>query len=121
MTRFPGCAIVLASLILASSAFSQNIVTPAPGARPPGPGGPTGTQRPGMPPRDTARPAQTGTARLRGRVVSLETGAPLRRAQVSITGAETQLRRATTTDGEGRYEFVELPGGRFSLGANKAG
>jgi protocatechuate 3,4-dioxygenase beta subunit len=35
--------------------------------------------------------------------------------------AEGQTRRVTTTDGEGRYEFVELPAGRFSVSATKAG
>ena len=50
-------------------------------------------------------------------------GAPLRRAQVTIALAEGggQLRRATTTDAEGRFEFVELPAGRFSVTATKAG
>jgi hypothetical protein len=32
-----------------------------------------------------------------------------------------QLRRVTTTDAEGRYEFLELPAGRFSVSVTKAG
>jgi protocatechuate 3,4-dioxygenase beta subunit len=46
---------------------------------------------------------------------------PLRRAQVMAIAPEGQQRRVTTTDGEGRYEFVELPAGRFTVSATKAG
>jgi hypothetical protein len=96
----------------------------APGARPgiQGPGAPTpGVQRPGtVPPRDAAGAPQTGTARVRGRVLS-QAGAPLRRAQVSLAAEGSQLRRATTTDGEGRFEFADLPAGRFTLTAIKTG
>jgi protocatechuate 3,4-dioxygenase beta subunit len=46
---------------------------------------------------------------------------PLRRAQVMAFAAEGQTRRVTTTDGEGRYEFAELPAGRFTVSATKAG
>jgi protocatechuate 3,4-dioxygenase beta subunit len=74
-----------------------------------------------MPPRDPGARPQTGTAKLSGRVTAQETGAPLRRASVSITGGDAQLRRVTTTDPEGRYEFVDLPAGRFTVSANKAG
>ena len=68
-----------------------------------------------MPPRDVVGTAPTGTGRLRGRVTSAETRSPLRRAQVSITSPEVSLRRMTTTDAEGRYEFAELPAGRFVI------
>jgi protocatechuate 3,4-dioxygenase beta subunit len=72
------------------------------------------------PPRDNRGP-QSGTAKLRGRVVAAQTGMPIRRAQVMVSSPEGQLRRSATTDGEGRYEFVELPAGRFSVSASKAG
>src|SRR5687768_8373908 len=112
MKLFPGLLVAVVSLLFSSLTFGQGAAVPGP--RQPTATVPGGTARPGLPPRDIARP-QTGTARLRGRVVSLESGTPLRRAQVSIAGAEGQLRRLTTTDGEGRYDFVELPGGRFSM------
>ena len=100
----------------------------------PAPAGPTGARpgtavpgapTPGLPsatpPRDgSSTAAQSGTAIVRGRVLSQD-GTPLRRAQVAIASAETQVRRTTTTDGTGRYEFVELPAGRFSVNASKAG
>jgi protocatechuate 3,4-dioxygenase beta subunit len=78
-------------------------------------------QRPGPPPRDNAAAAARGTARIRGKVVGADTSAPLRRAQVTITSAELGVRRATTTDADGRYEFVELPAGRYVIGAGKGG
>jgi protocatechuate 3,4-dioxygenase beta subunit len=76
-------------------------------------------QRPG-PPRESARQFKTGTARIRGRIVAADTGVPLRRAQVRISGGEIQPKGAVT-DNEGRYEFRDLPGGRFSLSAAKPG
>jgi protocatechuate 3,4-dioxygenase beta subunit len=59
-------------------------------------------------------------------VLSAETKGGLRRAQVSLTRVDSaqpgqQLRRVTTTDAEGRYQFAELPAGRFSVTADKAG
>ena len=104
---------------LSSSPFAQTSSLTVQ-AGPPGPTGP-GAQVPGMPPpRDVRGLPQTGTAKLRGRVVA-QTGAPLRRAQISIFATEGQVRRITTTDAEGRYEFVELPAGRFSVSATKGG
>jgi protocatechuate 3,4-dioxygenase beta subunit len=71
-----------------------------------------------VPPRDVARPTATGTAAIRGRVVT-QTGTPIRRALVTIS--EGPLRRQTTTDADGRYQFGELPAGRFSLNASRPG
>jgi protocatechuate 3,4-dioxygenase beta subunit len=103
------------SLQLCSSAFSQTTGS-APGGRP---GSSTGAVLPGMPPPNTAT-THTGTARIRGRVVA-QTGAPLRRAQVQGFAAEGQVRRTTTTDADGRYEFADLPPGRFIVSVTKAG
>lgn len=73
-------------------------------------------QLPGMGPRQS----KTGTARLRGRVVSADTGGPVRRAQLRISGQDIGSKSALT-DAEGRYEFRDLPAGRFNLMASKAG
>ncbi len=73
-------------------------------------------QLPGMGPRQF----KTGTARIRGRVISSDSGAPVRRAQVRISGPDIASKTALT-DAEGRYEFRELPGGRFNLSATKSG
>jgi hypothetical protein len=66
------------------------------------------------------RQFKTGTGRILGRVVNAETGAPLRRAQVRVTGPDIAP-KAAFTDAEGRFEFRELPAGRFNLNATKAG
>lgn len=71
---------------------------------------------PGMGPRQP----KTGTGRLRGRVLSADTGGPVRRAQVRITGPDIGSKSAMS-DAEGRYEFRDLPAGRFNLSVTKAG
>lgn len=118
MRRIPVLLIAVFSVAFCVPVFGQ---TSAGGAQTARPGTTTGAQAPGMPPPRDNRGPQSGTARLRGRVVSSQTGMPLRRAQVMVFAAEGQMRRVTTTDGEGRYEFVELPAGRLSVTATKAG
>ena len=59
-------------------------------------------QFPGMGPRQF----KTGTARIRGRVMSAETGAPVRRAQVRISGPD--IGSKIGDDGRGRP--VRVPG-----------
>ena len=66
------------------------------------------------------RQVRTGTGRLRGRVLAAESGAPLRRAQVRLTGPDIGSKVALT-DGQGRYEFTDLPDGRFVVMATKSG
>ena len=75
-----------------------------------------------MPPRDgTATEAPTGTGRIRGRVVAADTGAPLRRAQIRLSAAEVRVNRSATTDVEGRYEFADLPAGRYNVSVSRSG
>ena len=45
---------------------------------------------------------------------------PIRRAQVRISGPDVAP-KAALTDAEGRFEFRELPAGRFTLQATKSG
>ncbi len=80
-------------------------------------------QRPGMPipPRDPRNEPKTGTAVIRGRVVSADGGQPLRRVQIRASAPEARLNRLTSTDAEGRYELKELPTGRYTLLASKGG
>lgn len=123
MARFPLVAVlVVAGSFLASAQAPPQRPPLPPGSGASAPGAPTGAQLPGLPPpRDPRGGAPlTGTAKLAGRVVAQD-GTPLRRAQVTVFSAEGQVRRMTTTDGEGRYEFVELPAGRFTVNASKAG
>lgn len=66
------------------------------------------------------RQFKTGTGRLRGRVLASDGSGPIRRAQVRISGAEVAP-KAALTDAEGRFEFRDLPAGRFTLTASKSG
>ncbi len=73
-----------------------------------GPGGGTGDQA-------------AGTSIIRGRVVVSDTGTPVRRAQVRAQSAELRANRLVNTDAQGRFEFKDLPAGRWNLTASKAG
>ena len=74
------------------------------------------------PSRDNAA-ARTGTGSIRGRVVAVETGAPLRRAQILLNGtvAGGIFTPLVLTDAEGRYQFNEVAPGRYTLAAAKSG
>ena len=97
------------------------------------------------PPRDVVKRAEpTGTARIRGRVVSADRGTPVRRANVSLMsagptpsmrGAPPELApggpptgrsnqpmapRRATTDSEGQFEFAGLPAGTYRITASPA-
>ncbi len=79
-----------------------------------------GVQLHAQPPaRDTPQP-RVGTGRIRGSVVAADTAQPLRQAQVRITSPEIRESRVSTTDGEGRFEFIGLPAGRYNLNASKS-
>lgn len=74
-------------------------------------------------PRDGQRQAAAkGTAAIRGRVVQLDTGQPVRRAQVTARPVEAAGQSFTaTTDADGRFAIADLPAGRYLLGAGKSG
>lgn len=74
------------------------------------------------------RPAQAataGTATIRGSVVDAATGAPIRRAAVTLVIEAPDRERssvvATTSDNAGQFEFVEVPAGRVQITASRAG
>jgi hypothetical protein len=66
------------------------------------------------------RDVKTGTGRITGRVLTADTGAPVRRAQVRVIGPDIMPKLATT-DNEGTYEFKDLPAGRFTITVSKSG
>ena len=75
----------------------------------------------GTPPRDEQeRPVKKGTGRIRGRVTAADTGTVVRRAQVGISSADGGS-KTVTTDVQGRYEFRDLPAGRFTVRVSKSG
>jgi protocatechuate 3,4-dioxygenase beta subunit len=98
---------VVVALSIASVCWAQ-VPPPPPAAPVPGVG----------PARDAAK---TGTAALAGRVVSLESGRPLRRAVVRASSPEVREGRSVSTDAEGRWEFKDLPAGRFQISVQKGG
>lgn len=103
-------AIVACSMAAAGQAQEQRIImTPGQGM-------------PGrmMPPRDPAA-RKTGTAQIKGRVVAADSGTALRRAQVRIVAPELRESRMASTDDSGRFEFKDLPAGRYQVMALKAG
>jgi hypothetical protein len=66
------------------------------------------------------RQVKTGTSRMRGRIVANDSGAPVRRAQVRIAGPDIGTKTALT-DAQGRFEFRDLPAGRFTVSVSKSG
>ncbi len=63
----------------------------------------------------------TGTGRLVGRVVTMDaTADPVRNAIVMLTAPELSPPKSTVTDDTGRFSFVNLPAGRFTITASKA-
>jgi len=109
-------AIPLASVAVLTFFTLASAQTPLPTqtATPQAPGQP----RPGQPPRDPQKQPITGTARIKGRVVSAE-GTPLRRAMVRASAPELRESRSTMTDAQGAYELKDLPAGRYMLMASK--
>ena len=73
---------------------------------------------PNVPPPRDAKPV-IGRSVVRGRVIAAESGQPLRRATVGIRATELRVPRTMLTDADGRYEFRELPAGRYSINASK--
>ena len=112
MLRYSLVLWAVASLAAVSPAVAQIEVRQQIQVAPPAPGE--------LPMFGPNRPLKTGTGRIRGRVVGSESGTPLRRAQVRISGPDIGS-KAALTDQDGRYEFRDLPAGRFNLSVSKSG
>jgi hypothetical protein len=102
---------------------------PAQGSRQGGPDGNGRGRQGGPPPRDAGRgrgPQLTvGTASIRGRVVSGGSSTPVRRATVQAAFSSESGRgeppRSVVTDENGSFELRNLPAGRWTLRASRAG
>ena len=62
-----------------------------------------------------------GTAVLRGQIIAVDNGSPIRRAQVRLSSPDARESRVATTDVQGRFEIRELPAGRYTVTASKGG
>ena len=127
---------VLASLLALaiSSAYAQQ---QAPPQQPPQPsqggrgqgraGGGNGGQRqnpqnPQGQPRDRQTQTRAGTSSIAGRVLAADTGRPVKRAQVFVTGGGGgRGGRGATTDERGAYAVTGLTAGTYTITASKNG
>lgn len=66
-----------------------------------------------------AAPASTGA--IAGVLIAPETGRPVRRARVSISGGDPRISKSVSTDDRGQFSFTELPAGSFMVSAVKPG
>jgi uncharacterized protein (DUF2141 family) len=72
--------------------------------------------------RDPTQQTQpVGTGSISGGVVLEGAGSPVRRARVTLAGAELRGQRTAMTDDQGHFAFTALPAGRFTLTASKTG
>jgi Carboxypeptidase regulatory-like domain len=80
-------------------------------------------QQASPPPRDPTKPPapQAGTGTIKGRVVALDGGAPLRRVLLTLRGEQAPHGHMTLSDAQGQYEFRKLAAGRYTLRASKGG
>src|SRR2546422_1039835 len=77
------------------------------------------SSHPQPPARDLPASRQSGTATLRGRVVTADSGEPLRNARVALGGISNIQPVFTANDG--RFTFAGLPAGHYIVSARKAG
>jgi hypothetical protein len=68
-----------------------------------------------------ARQPLAGTSVIRGRVLTADTGTPVRRAQVRAALASNRDSRLASTDEQGIFELRDLSAGRWEVTASKAG
>src|SRR5262245_18000970 len=71
-------------------------------------------------PRDNPALAK-GTGSIKGKVVAATGGRPLRRVQISLSSPELSEAKTASTNSEGVFEITELPAGRYTLMATRAG
>src|SRR5512138_1805760 len=80
----------------------------------------------------TPQPPETqpiGSARITGRVLATDSGAPVRRAHVRLSGVPTAtqnaapihpyLQKEVETDDSGAFDFAGLPGGSYNISVGR--
>jgi len=127
MKRFPAIAALL--VLAMASGYAQQQPPPqgqtsqsgrqGRGGTGQGAGG-QGVPQGAEPPRDTQTPTPPATSSITGRVVTADTGRPVKRAQVMISGTGRGGRGATTDD-QGVYSITSLAAGSYTVSASKNG
>lgn len=108
-----GIAVVLGSVFWTPAPLAQAGGAAQQGGR--------GGGRGGAQARDAVQAPVAGTGMILGQVITGDAGTPVRRARVNLSGAELRGQRSTVTDDEGRFVFTQLPAGRYTMTASKAG
>src|SRR5262245_41287648 len=70
--------------------------------------------------RDRAQAVPQGTASIAGRILTADTGRPVKRARVFVTGTG-RGGHSDVTDDQGRYQITNLPADSYTITASKAG
>lgn len=107
-------------MFLASSVFLIVAAT-AQGGGASAPQDQIGIQQTQAPARDATLPEKKGTGIIKGRVVTADGGRPLRRVQVTVASPELSEARNVSTSAQGLFEVKELPPGRYTVSASRAG
>ena len=123
MTTFRAVLLIaLVAISLSPALALPPTQTPAPAVEQGGRGQGRGGQRQGVA-RDRAQ-LPKGTATISGRVLTADTGRPVKRARVAVTGASAAGGRAGSTaitDDQGRFVIAELAAGNYSVSASRSG
>jgi hypothetical protein len=116
------CCLVFGSATVATGQATTPGQTPilTPGQLPPQQPSTTPQRMPARPLRPGETPPK-GTAVMKGQVLAVGTGSPVRRAQVRAMSMEGRGGGVTSTDGSGNFEIKELPAGRYTITASKGG
>lgn len=72
-------------------------------------------------PRDPTAPAIKGTGGIKGKITTADGGRPMRRVQVTLSSPDLSEGKSMSTNSQGVFEFTELPPGRYTLTAFRAG
>ncbi len=118
MRNYPLVLVVGAVVLAVSTVAAQQ---PPQGVPPPqGQGQAQGRvgQRQGIA-RDRVQQPQ-GTSAISGRVLTADTGRPVKRARLTVSGGG-RGGRTVTTDDQGRYQITELAAGNYTVTASKSG
>lgn len=94
----------------------QGQTQPPPQGPPQGQGGRGQRQAPS---RDRA-PLPQGAGSISGRVLTADTGRPVKRARVTVAGG-SRGGRTTTTDDQGRHQIADLSAGTYTVTGSKSG